>query len=559
MKKITILVLSVIFVILSVSCTGETTTMPSETVDSNKVDLNETDSVTTADTTSDTVTEETTEAQSPAAEPAEIFSLTVPKENNRNMYETLTGKITDCEIIIEIIAPTDTYSLKNAHVSIEHSGDLYYPVPGSETVDLTSPDCVFTVKNVDGKETRYKVVLKYGENTIPVVCIDTKDGKDIVTKEYYVDATISIDTAGVDGWYLSEGFEDLEPTSMLIKGRGNSTWNWEKKPYKFKFDSKVSILGLEKSKKWVLLANYSDYSLMRNYITMESAKVLSNQLSPFSQYPVNLFVNGEYRGVYSIGEDHNVGTGRIELSDNNGLPDTSFLLEIGGYDEDEDILDKTVLYTSLVRWCSIESPEDDEITQEQADFIIDYINRTDAAVVALSNYEDYIDVDALIDWFIANELFYNLESCFNRSCFMTKEPGEKLKMGPLWDYDLAMGNLYNDFGRYDIWACLAQEYGYIYDNWMCYLMDDSTFRAKLRTRWDEVKDELLDTAIGLIDRMEETLSSSAEYNFTVWNILGTRVVAPQPKSIVNLKTYEDNVKYIRDFVTNRWNWMDNNI
>ena len=559
MKKITILVLSVIFVILSVSCTGETTTMPSETVDSNKVDLNETDSVTTADTTSDTVTEETTEAQSPAAEPAEIFSLTVPKENNRNMYETLTGKITDGEIIIEIIAPTDTYSLKNAHVSIEHSGNLYYPVPGSETVDLTSPDCVFTVKNVDGKETRYKVVLKYGENTIPVVCIDTKDGKDIVTKEYYVDATISIDTAGVDGWYLSEGFEDLEPTSMLIKGRGNSTWNWEKKPYKFKFDSKVSILGLEKSKKWVLLANYSDYSLMRNYITMESAKVLSNQLSPFSQYPVNLFVNGEYRGVYSIGEDHNVGTGRIELSDNNGLPDTSFLLEIGGYDEDEDILDKTVLYTSLVRWCSIESPEDNEITQEQADFIIDYINRTDAAVIALDGYEDYIDVDALIDWFIANELFYNLESCFNRSCFMTKEPGEKLVMGPLWDYDLAMGNLYNDFGRYDIWACLAQEYGYIYDNWMCYLMEDPNFRAKLKVRWDEVKNELFDTAIGLIDRMGETLSTSAEYNFTVWNILGTRVVAPQPKSIVNLKTYEDNVKYIRDFVINRWNWMDNNI
>ena len=559
MKKITILVLSVIFVILSVSCTGETTTMPSETVDSNKVDLNETDSVTTADTTSDTVTEETTETQSPAAEPAEIISLTVPKENNRNMYETLTGKITDGEIIIEIIAPTDTYSLKNAHISIEHSGDLYYPVPGSETVDLTSPDCVFTVKNVDGKETRYKVVLKYGENTIPVVCIDTKDGKDIVTKEYYVDATISIDTAGVDGWYLPEGFEDLEPTSMLIKGRGNSTWKWEKKPYKFKFDSKVSIFGLEKSKKWVLLANYSDYSLMRNYITMESAKVLSNQLSPFSQYPVNLFVNGEYRGVYSIGEDHNVGTGRIELSDNNGLPDTSFLLEIGGYDEDEDILDKTVLYTSLVRWCSIESPEDNEITQEQADFIIDYINRTDAAVIALDGYEDYIDVDALIDWFIANELFYNLESCFNRSCFMTKEPGEKLVMGPLWDYDLAMGNLYNDFGRYDIWACLAQEYGYIYDNWMCYLMEDPNFRAKLKVRWDEVKNELFDTAIGLIDRMGETLSTSAEYNFTVWNILGTRVVAPQPKSIVNLKTYEDNVKYIRDFVTNRWNWMDNNI
>jgi len=132
-------------------------------------------------------------------------------------------------------------------------------------------------------------------------------------------------------------------------------------------------------------------------------------------------------------------------------------------------------------------------------------------------------------------------------------------MGPLWDYDLAMGNLYNDFGRYDIWACLAQEYEYIGDNWMCYLMNDSSFRANLKARWDEVKDELLATALDRIDRMSETLAPSAECNFTVWNILGTRAVAAQPRSIVNLKTYEDNVKYIRDFVQNRWNWMDNNI
>ena len=556
MKNFFIFVLSVILIVLTVSCAEKSTAMPSDTVDSIK---GETGSVTTSNTTTDGVTEEITEAHPPEAEPAEILSFTVPKENNRNMYETLIGKINDGEIIIEITAPTDTYSLRNAYVSIEHSGDLYYPVPDKETVDLTSPDCIFTVKNNENKETKYKVVLKHGENTIPVVCIDTEDGKDIITKEYYVDATISIDTAGVDGWFLPEGFEALEPTSTSIKGRGNSTWKWDKKPYKLKFDSKVSILGLEKSKKWVLLANYSDYSLMRNYVTMETAKVLSNELSPFSQYPVNLFVNGEYRGVYSIGEDHDVGEGRIELSDNNGLPDTSFLLEIGGYDEDEDILDKTVLYTPLVRWCSIESPEDDEITQEQADFIIDYINRTDASVIALSNYEDYIDIDALIDWFIANEVFYNLESCFNRSCFMTKEPGEKLKMGPLWDYDLAIGNLYNDFGRYDIWACLAQEYEYTGDNWMCYLMNDPNFRAKLKVRWDEVKDELLETALDRIDRMGETLAPSAKYNFTVWNILGTRAVAAQPQSIVNLKTYDDNVKYIRDFVENRWNWMNNNI
>ncbi len=499
------------------------------------------------------------EEPKPTVPPAQITSFTVPKDNNRNMCESLTGEIYDGKIILTITAPTDTYSLKTAAVSVEHDGILAYPGLAEETVDLTDPDCCFTVTNADGAETKYKVELRYAENLIPVVSIDTADGKDILTKEDYADATISIDTAGVDGWYLPEGFSALPPTKTEIKGRGNSTWNWAKKPYKFKFSEKISVLGLAPSKKWVLLANYSDMSLMRNYVVMDVSKVLSTVTSPFSQFPVNLFVNGEYRGIYSIGEDHDVGAGRVELPDDTGTADTSFMLEIGGYDEAEDVFGKTVFSTDLVRWCTIEHPDDEDVTQEQADFIIDYVTKADEAVKSLSGYEEYIDADALIDWFIANELFYNLESCFNRSCYMTKAPGGKLTMGPLWDYDLALGNLYNDFGRYDIWACLAQGYGYIGDNWMCYLMKDPDFRAKLKVRWDEVKNELLTTALDRVDRMGETLTPSAKYNFEVWDILGTRSVLPQPVSVENLKTYADHVKYIRDFIENRWNWMDKNI
>ena len=555
MKSLKLIIISAMILMVSLFVIGcSKNDIPDKpSVATGTVSHDTTDPVTETETTSVTTT------PAPTTPPAKITSFIVPKEDNRNMCETLTGEISDGKITLKITAPTDTYSLKEARVSVEHDGQLSYPTADSETIDLTSSDCCFTVTNDEGYESVYKIELEYGENLIPVVCINTVDGSDILTKEYYTNATISIDTTGVDGWYLPSGFSSLDPTETEIKGRGNSTWNWDKKPYKFKFASKTSILGLEESKKWVLLANYSDYSLMRNYVVMDTAKVLSTTLSPFSQYPVNVFVNGEYRGVYSIGEDHDVGDGRVELSDNTGTADTAFMLEIGGYDEAEDVMDTTVFYTDLVRWWTIEYPDDKDVTQEQADFIIDYVTNTDAAVVALDGYEEYIDVDALIDWFLANELFYNLESCFNRSCYMTKEPGGKLTMGPLWDYDLAMGNLYNDFGRYDIWACLAQEYDYIGDNWMCYLMNDQNFRAKLKIRWDEVKDELLATALDRVDRMGTTLAPSAKYNFEVWNILGTRAVLPQPTSIVNLVTYEDNVKYLRDFISNRWSWMDNNI
>ncbi|MBE6542291.1 MAG: hypothetical protein E7672_07580 [Ruminococcaceae bacterium] len=274
-----------------------------------------------------------------------------------------------------------------------------------------------------------------------------------------------------------------------------------------------------------------------------------------SQYPVNLFLNGEYQGVYTIGEDHEVKDGRIKLEKNNGTPDTSYLLEIGGY-EDGDKMGKTAFSSEFMRFCSIEYPEDNELTQAQSNFIIDYCKRADAAVKSLNGYEEYIDVDSAIDWFISTELFYNLESCFRRSCFVTKEAGGKLKLGPIWDYDLAMGNLYNDFGQYESWASLTQAYGYIDANWFSYLLYDDAFVSRLRDKWNSVKDELLDVSLNCIDKMGETLSSSAEYNFEVWNTLGTRAVAPQPKSITELKTYEDSVRYIRDFVEKRWKWID---
>ncbi len=489
----------------------------------------------------------------------DFISFTVPREKNRNMCESLNGVIEGNTITLTITAPTDTYSLKNAAVEYETSGgEVYFPIGENGKVDLTNENCFCVVKDAKGEKRFYKIKLEYGENLIPVISIDVKSGKPITSKEEYVDATVSIDVNGVNGWYLPSGFESLEPTEVGIKGRGNSTWDWEKKPYKLKFDSKTEVLGMKAAKKWILLANYSDYSLMRNYVAMEASKVLGVGISPLSQYPVNLFINGEYAGVYSIGEDHEVKDGRIDLPKDDGKADTSFLLEIGGYESD-DIYGVTIIHTDLIRHCSIEYPESEDLTPEQFKLIEDYIKKANSAVKSLKGYEEYIDVDSLIDWFISTELFYNLESCFRRSCYITKQSGGKLTMGPIWDYDLAMGNLYNDYGKYTSWACLMQEKGYIEDNWFCYLMNDPSFRAKLKTRWNKIKNELLEKTLYCIDEMEKTLSPSAEYNFKLWKILGTRAVKPQPLAVKSQKTYAQSVEYIRDFVIDRWNWMDKNI
>ncbi len=522
----------------------------------------ETESETESEAASEPPQETAAETEPETAPPVSgcrLRTFTVPAADNRNMCADLTGEITDDTVTLTISAPTDTYTLQNAHVTLETDAvSVSFSAEKDGTVDLTAADAHCTITDADGLTRIYKIVLAYAPYTIPVLSVTTSDGQEITDKETYITATVSIDTAGVDGWFLPDGFTALAPTEVQIRGRGNSTWSWEKKPYKLKFAEKTSVLGLTEAKKWILLANYADYSLMRNYVAFETAMVLSEELSPFSQIPVNLFVNGEYRGVYSIGEDHEVKDGRIDLEKDNGTADTTFLLEIGGK-EDDDVMGRTAFSTELVRFCSIEYPEEKVLTQAQADFIIDYCRKADEAVKNLDGYEEYLDVDSLIDWFIANELFYNLESCFRRSCFLTKEPDGKLKLGPIWDFDLAMGNLYNDFGNYRNWACLSQEYDYIEDNWFCYLLKDEAFRARLKARWNEVKDDLLQTALTAVDQMGETLAPHAAYNFTRWDTLGRRALIAQPLGIAELKTYEDNVRHLRDFIENRWYWMDQNI
>lgn len=504
------------------------------------------------------MSEADTTVTEPAESPCSLLSVTVSKEKNRNMCASLAGVIDESSVTFNVSAPTDSFSLRNAVIDFESDGISveFSPRSMDGSVDLLSPECTCTVTNSQGLFRVYDINVIF-ESTIPTVSIDTVSGQDIVSKEDYTDAVIRIDCVGADSSYLPTGFDSLDTTAVQIRGRGNSTWDWDKKPYKLKFPEKTEILGMAEAKKWTLLSNYADYSLIRNYVAMEATKVLSRSLCPYSQYPVNLFLNGEYQGVYTIGEDHEVKKNRIDLPKDNGEADTSFLLEIGGYN-DEDVWDATCFTVGLVRFCSIEYPED-TLTAEQSAFIIDYCKKADAAVQNLNGYEEYIDVDSLVDWFISTELFYNLESCFRRSCFMTKEPGGKLTMGPVWDYDLALGNLYNDFGQYEKWAHLTQSNGYIEDNWFCYLLKDPAFVARLKARWNEVKDDLLATALSKTDHMGTLLSTSAKYNFIKWDILGTRAVPPQPWSITGLKTYEDNVAYIRSFITNRWNWMDSEL
>lgn len=398
---------------------------------------------------------------------------------------------------------------------------------------------------------------------IPAVFLTTDDPGSI-SKDEYVSCTVQIDASMTDGEYSS-----TEVLAAEIRGRGHSTWDWPKKPYKIKLEEKTSLLGMTEAKKWVLLANYADESLLRNTVAFEVTRTFDTFMFVPHAIPVDVYMNGVYQGVYTLGEQLEVKSSRLPLDDGLANTETGYLLEIGGADSSTD--QKGWNYFDLPSGCGvnikIKSPDTEQDpnaeynwTQEHYDFIYDYMCRADKAITTLTDYTKYIDVDSFIDWFLVHEFTYNLDSCFNRSCYITKPKLARLEMGPVWDFDLAFGNMYKDNPNYDDWATIGSDESgsYIGLTWYNYLMTDDDFRAKVRARWDEVKDTMLDTALATLEYYKPLITPSAEMNFEVWDTLG-KYTGFQPETMKSENTYTKQLQYLTRFLYARKKWIDENL
>ncbi|MBQ7836694.1 MAG: CotH kinase family protein [Clostridia bacterium] len=444
--------------------------------------------------------------------------------------------------------------LKNANVVFETLNGGKVTVEDvskgqEDTVDLLCPLGTYViVTDSEGNSSRYRLDIAV-LSQLPVVVIETETGKNVETRFEYIKGTMAVES---DYTRLPS----FEKTDIEIKGRGNSTWSWsEKTPYKVKYDRDVSLLGLESGKEWVLLANYNDKSLIRNYVALEAAKVLDNMDCYASQYPVDVFVCGEYMGVYTLGEQIEVGDGRVSIHSDATDVDTGYFLEVGGKAEFDG---ENTFSTEYMDCVEILEPSEGALTDKNKTYIVNYMKMADDAVRNLKGYEDYIDVDSLIDWYILTELSFNSDGAMRRSVFLIKDHGGKLRMGPVWDYDLAFGNNGCDYNNYSSWCCLATDYGYVAENWMCRLMEDEAFIERLRERWNEVKVPLRENILASIELASSAVAHSAAENFTRWDILSS-AVGMQPAFMAEYDTYESQVQYLSEFVLERMNWIDSQL
>lgn len=406
-------------------------------------------------------------------------------------------------------------------------------------VDLLSPlGCYVSVTDKNGKTVKYKIETEFAAS-LPVVVITT-DGKEI-SREEYSNATVSVNCD------FADEFESTPESEIQLKGRGNSTWKWsDKKPYKLRYENNVSLLGLCEGKDWVLLANYNDKTLIRNYIALEMAKFMDNMDCYATQIPVDVFMDGKYIGVYSLGEEIEAGDGRIEVKTDATSVDTGYIIEVGSDKEN-------TFSTDLIISAEVLKP--DNPTEEELEYIYDYFARADHAIKTEHGYEIYIDVDSLIDWLIITELSFNSDGAMRRSVFMKKDAGEKLEMAAMWDFDIAFGNSNTDFLNYREWATLATRYGYVRDNWICYLMKNEYFVSRLRDRWNEIKEPLYNFTCQRLDYAYSITKVSAEENFKVWDILWYPV-GIEPYYIGWYHTYDEQVDFLRDFIDYRFSFLE---
>ena len=335
---------------------------------------------------------------------------------------------------------------------------------------------------------------------LPILYLDTQYGAAIVSKTDYVKASVT----------LHDGAEVSGPVSCNVRGRGNTTWYWPKKPYLLKLEEKTSFFGFPAHKRWVLLANFLDRTLMRNLVAMKVASMTSLAWTPHCR-SVELVLNGKPQGTYLLIEQVRVDKNRVNVK--NGYlfeSDFHFDNEIQWIDPHGRCVERSDGIPFAVK-----DPDSDEITPQQVQDAKDLIARTAEAIYGPDfrdpdkGYAAYIDVDSFIDYWIVFEVMGNHELGNPGSVFYHWSKGGKLKAGPCWDFD---------WGVLSYTANPQARTGLLLRNacWYSRLFDDPDFRTRTRTRFMELLPQL-QTIPAYIDETEAYLSRSAELNFRMWN------------------------------------------
>lgn len=357
-----------------------------------------------------------------------------------------------------------------------------------------------------------------------------------------------------------DGEVEEQPAKLRIRGF-SSTWT-KKKAYNIKFTEKVDLFGMGEGKKWCLIANAYDKTLLRNSIGMEYAEALGLSYVPATQL-CKVYMDGVYLGVYTAMEPAEEGKNRVSIDLDAG----DFLLERSRLREEAGV---TYFTTNGGLRFEMKDPETPDATQLAA--ITELVNQAEDAVRTLNHevYEEYIDVESFVNFYIFHELIKDIDFAQYSTRYYMKDG--VLYAGPPWDLDLTMGNVSARAKEWKYWnyhnqdestdrsgdstrAYWAQKDFYM---WLC---ADAWFQEQVRLRWQEVRpiteNLISDNELGT-NRLDVYVAAYGPDLQTNYSEAGWPLGWPAGnlENQSPAKTYEGNVEILRQWLQKRMAWLD---
>lgn len=361
--------------------------------------------------------------------------------------------------------------------------------------------------------------------SVPRIDIDIDGGEMVSSKEYYLNALITFRGNGVWDDY---DFQD----SVKIKGRGNSSWSKPssyynpKNPYRLKFAESVKPFGMKKGKNWNLIAQRQTGSLMTNPVAHKIARMVGVQTAN-DVVPVELYMNGEYRGSYFFTQKVGMANNNVDFEDES----QAVLFELDSYSESGQFRSESYYLPVNIKapeynyeeWHYGDEPEPEDETLLSYYGIQDEFNRFETAVYNNANYERFVDMDMLVRYMLVNDLVLNTELGHPKSAFFSRENMSHMvsryTFGPAWDFDWSYG--YEGTSSYcrsgatrDLFSYFSEPGSFFFSD---LLRSSEWVQYRYCRLWEEFFDKHLDELIDFVDDYYAYARSSFENNSTVWS------------------------------------------
>lgn len=502
-----------------------------------------------------------------------------------HFFETVVGNKNFPPIELHHPPYEGTYRSKQnlAHFNKGHSGNGTWALEVRDVVQNA----------IHGHLQRWSITFSYEPaqphhfelSNLPVLVVST--GNNIIPDEPKALAYLQI-LARADGQPNVLSDTSILPSIRIgIEKRGSSSQFFPKKSYSIEIrnklgeDSAASLLGMPAESDWALIANFSDKSFLRNALTYEMARAMGHY-APRTRF-VELVIDGDYQGLYVLTERIKRDANRVDIAklkptDTTGNSLTGgYIIKIdkqtGSFNPffDSEYVPNSNAQGQIVRF-QIEYPKADDLHPKQLAYIKNYLHQFESVLLdtffadPIHGYRKFIDVQSFIDYFLISEWSRNVDA-YRISTFLHKpkiNPGDgKLKMGPVWDYDIAWFNA-NSCGGNELegWA---YEFPYLCPEdlgqppfWWEKFREDPEFNRQMACRWKELTETIfgqVDRNI-LIDSLKNQIMQAQARNFEVWPILGVPIW-PNPTPVP--ETFEEEVQRLKAWIHVRKSWMDNQL